>query len=284
VYSVLVLWVLAVPIALVVLLYRLHKRNALRQPETLRRWGFLYATYGPRFFWFEGFVLLRRVLISGLAVLLIRDPQGRGAGLAVALIGFLIVQLSLSPYAHRTPNTFDVAALTSLLLITVIASGHSVLTDAEYPIVVQVSASLIVFTVALALLFGIFQGRWRRAPKMMALTTWLTAQRDACLHCICCDAQGSAGSAHYAADDSSLLDIYTLRSEDLDPSAPSSLTVPLSAFDNVNGANQLDQPTAYSEHTHSLASVSQGDAYEHPDQRANRMPLLSQPLLSDASP
>jgi len=214
VYSILVLWICAVPIGMFVFLRAMRSRKLLHQSHILRRWGFLYATYGPRFWWFEVFVMGRRVLISALAVLLLQYPNSRSAALTIALIVFLVVQMSLSPYAHRVPNLCDVIGLTSLLLLSAMGSGHSILHDAEYPVVVQVLSALVIAIVGLGLLIHILLGRLRQVKIVAAFSERISSKLQQCWCCATNDAVDSADSNWTLADSSANPD-YPISTADL---------------------------------------------------------------------
>ena len=179
VYLILVLWVLMFPVALFAFLLRLKRSKRLREELTIRRWGFLYATYQPRFYWFEIFVLVRRAVISCAAVLLLRDATGRSSVLTIALVAFLVLHFTLHPYAHRSSNMWDAVALVSLLVLNALTAGHSILHDAEYSTVIQAFSSMIVIIIGGALLLQILRRRLVHYAVVASFERWVCS-------CWCC--------------------------------------------------------------------------------------------------
>jgi len=171
-YLILVLWIVVFPLALLAFVIRLRTRKLLSTAPVLRRWGFLYATYRPRFFWYETFVLARRTCISAIAVLLLQDASSRTSALSVSLLAFLMLQVSLHPYAHRSSNIWETIALVALLLLTALTANHSILSDLSYSSTVQACASAIVILVGGTLFLQVLRRRLQQYQSIVTCEHW----------------------------------------------------------------------------------------------------------------
>eukprot|EP00927_Polykrikos_kofoidii_P086322 TRINITY_DN9633_c0_g1_i3.p1 TRINITY_DN9633_c0_g1~~TRINITY_DN9633_c0_g1_i3.p1 ORF type:complete len:1693 (-),score=210.37 TRINITY_DN9633_c0_g1_i3:419-5497(-) len=111
----LILYGLGFPVCLFVLLYR--QRHHLLRPSTLRRFGFLYNGFDARFYFFETFYMLRKVVLLMLAA----APTAyiRIVGMLSVSWCFLVVHLLAEPYDHRNRNCLNALELRSLQALTV---------------------------------------------------------------------------------------------------------------------------------------------------------------------
>jgi len=89
-------------------------RNRLSEPRVRATLGFLFAGYRREAYYWEAVVMLRKVLVSAIAVFL--APQGVSVQTyAVIVLIFLlaIAQAMKRPFASRTLNRLELAALTT---------------------------------------------------------------------------------------------------------------------------------------------------------------------------
>jgi len=173
-YFMLISWVVLLPLSLAVFLIRLRRQRLLRDITVLERWGFLYATFRPSFFWCEPALLLRRCVISTMAVAFATHPAGRTEGLGAVLVLSLVLQMWLRPYAHASSNAWETASLTSLLLLTLLTNDFSIIRASEYPLHVQVLASLLVAIMSSSLLLTLLRGRFLHIACVRRLDASLT--------------------------------------------------------------------------------------------------------------
>jgi len=166
-------WVFVLPLLVFWLVYRLQRRGLLQAKDVSQRWGFLYRTFRPRYYWFEVLLLGRRVMIVCLAVLLTADSNVRTGSLVGALTGFLTLQVWLRPWVHATANYWEMVSLISLQLLCAVCNGHSIVHDGPYSPSVQVLVSLVVFCVGLSLFVAVLHNACSRSK-------WL----DRCTACL----------------------------------------------------------------------------------------------------
>lgn len=172
VYGLLLLWIGAVPVAMYLFVRSLRKRHVLADKGVLQRYGFLYATYRSSFYWFETAILLRRVAVSALAVLLAQYPADRTAALTIFFLLCLLLQCLWLPFFHRVSNICEVVSLSGLLILSALTSGHSLLHDDQYPLLVQLSAAVIVSTIGLGLFVRVLLRRFKGQPLASSLSMW----------------------------------------------------------------------------------------------------------------
>jgi len=156
-------WVFVLPLLVFWLVYRFQRRGLLQAKDVSQRWGFLYRTFRPRYYWFEVLLLGRRVVIVCLAVLLTAEPDVRTGSLVGALAGFLTLQVWLRPWVHSTANYWEMVSLVALLLECALATGHSIVHDGAYSPATQVLASLLVFCVSLSLFVAVLRNACTRS-------------------------------------------------------------------------------------------------------------------------
>ena len=109
-------------------------RQALEQGdhEDLDELAFLYDSYRPEVWWFEVFEMGRKVLLTGVAVLVLRGTMSQLAiGLLVAVLSMLVYAV-WSPFDDRATNHFALASQLGLimtLLAGVLVRARSALDD-----------------------------------------------------------------------------------------------------------------------------------------------------------
>jgi len=173
VYSLLVLWVIGLPLALLILLLYLRLKKKMHDVTVEARWGFLYTTYTSRFFWVEPLALVRRVMIVSLAVLLLDHPIARSQALILSLLGLGLLQVSFRPYAEKVANRSETAAMLALMVLCIITNGYSIRQDHSLPLAAQAVVGLIVFSVTIVLAALVLQQKYI-SPQILLqrLRTW----------------------------------------------------------------------------------------------------------------
>lgn len=173
VYTLLVLWVIGLPLALLILLLYLRSTNKMQDVAVADRWGFLYTTYTARFFWVEPLALVRRVMIVSLAVLLLDHPIARSQALILSLLGLGLLQLTFRPYAGKVANRSETAAMLALMVLCVITNGYSIRQDHALSIAAQAVVGLVVFSVTIVLIVLVLQQK-NLSPQILLqrLRTW----------------------------------------------------------------------------------------------------------------
>jgi len=159
IYFLLVMWVAALPIGLFLFLRYLRQADKLANARTLHRWGFLYSTYRPEYYWLEPLYLMRRAVIVSLSVLLLDDSHVRSTALVTVMWLCGLLQVYLRPYAHKPANYWEIVVLAVLSVLASLISGHSVVQDGPYTIGVQVLSSLLVAALGLALVGAVLYGK-----------------------------------------------------------------------------------------------------------------------------
>ena len=158
-YTLLVFWVLGVPVAMLVLLLHLRKQQRLQEVPVMQRWGFLYGTYRPRYFWFEVLLLSRRIVLGQISAWLLDRADLRSALLAVSTTAFLLLHMAVRPYVQSHANFLETVSLVTLTILCNLTSGHSLVRDGAYSVSVQVIACVLVLLVAGALLLAALRSK-----------------------------------------------------------------------------------------------------------------------------
>jgi len=180
VYTLLVLWVIGLPLALLILLLYLRRMNKMHDAVVQDRWGFLYTTYTSRFFWLEPLALVRRVMIVSLAVLLLDHPIARSQALILSLLGLGLLQVTFRPYAGKVANRSETAATLALMVLCVITTGYSIRQDHSLPLAAQAVVGLIVFSVTTVLVVLVLRQK-NLSPRILLqrLRTWRASRGSA---------------------------------------------------------------------------------------------------------
>ena len=111
----LLIFTVGAPIAALGVLIYMHKKDRLAEPEIFTMFGFLYAGYKPKYFWWESVVLLRKVAATVIAL----SPIGLElqAISATVLLGvFTAIQLVVRPFRNERHNVLDCSAMSSIAL------------------------------------------------------------------------------------------------------------------------------------------------------------------------
>jgi len=126
----LLIFTIGAPIGALCALIHFNRLERLDEPEIFTMFGFLYAGYKPKFYWWESMVLLRKVLATIIAL----APIGLELQVicaAVLLIVFTGIQLVLRPFKNERHNMLDCAAMGSIALKQLCALAyHYVVTNA----------------------------------------------------------------------------------------------------------------------------------------------------------
>jgi len=166
IYMLLVVWLILLPGGLLLFLLYLKRNGRLTDARTVHRWGFLYRTYLPQYYWLEFVLLVRRVVIVSLSVLLLQSATSRSTALVAAFVGFLLLQVWLRPYAHRAANIWETLALSALALISSLVTGHSVVEDGPYPQSTQALTGLLVGLLGGALLLAVLKNKLDKSSRL----------------------------------------------------------------------------------------------------------------------
>jgi len=120
-----VLWLTILPVVGLIWLFHLQRTNRLAVPKMTLRYGVLYEVYKPERWYWEGFVLIRRLSLVWITVALSQDDSQRNAWLSFANILFLMAHMLARPYRNDQHNQSETAALAILALITTLLPALS---------------------------------------------------------------------------------------------------------------------------------------------------------------
>lgn len=141
--------VLVFPIALLPLMIALALRLYRHLSWFLPHAGLLTETYHRDRFWFEPVAISRRVLLSGVSVLLWGSPVVRVLALSMCFVAFGLLHLHLRPFPLPGANHLETLSLFSLLLLAIL---HAVAMISESTVTLVVATSLLVFTLGVLVL------------------------------------------------------------------------------------------------------------------------------------
>jgi hypothetical protein len=108
------------PLLIVLFLYR--KRQRLQEDQFKRRFGNLYEFFLPSYFFWEIFLLARRVILIVIMVQLQRDDALYSTASVINII-FALFQLYFNPFVKQQDNTHESIALVVLTLLTTFLTG-----------------------------------------------------------------------------------------------------------------------------------------------------------------
>jgi len=165
----LIIFTFGAPVAALGVLIYMRIKDRLHEPEIFTMFGFLYAGYKPKYFWWESMVLLRKVASTVIALAPI-GLQLQAISAAVLLGFFIVIQLIVCPFKNQRHNVLDCMAMSSITLKQLCALAyHHVVTNAVdtlasrqlvsftswvvSAIVLTTSIALVVFFVGQFLLF-----------------------------------------------------------------------------------------------------------------------------------
>ncbi|CAG9321220.1 unnamed protein product [Blepharisma stoltei] len=109
------IWCLGFPLVMFYILYK--NRHSLDSPDIQLKYRSFYGGYKSRFYYWELLIICRRMLIRGIAVILINYPltvQGLAVILVLGTIAFL--QLGFKPYEKPIMNSMEFASILLALL------------------------------------------------------------------------------------------------------------------------------------------------------------------------
>jgi hypothetical protein len=112
------------PILLGVLMY-IRRHSLYKGGSMISRYGLLYATYKPTRWWYEVFVLVRRVLLLFITVLMTGQREQLYAYCTFMNLLVLLVHLCLWPFLDEADNLMEAASLVILAMLTALLTGIS---------------------------------------------------------------------------------------------------------------------------------------------------------------
>ena len=126
----LIIFTFGAPVAALGVLIYMRIKDRLHEPEIFTMFGFLYAGYKPKYFWWESMVLLRKVASTVIALAPI-GLQLQAISAAVLLGFFIVIQLIVCPFKNQRHNVLDCMAMSSITLKQLCALAyHHVVTNA----------------------------------------------------------------------------------------------------------------------------------------------------------
>jgi hypothetical protein len=186
----LLIFTVGAPIAALGVLIYMHKKDRLAEPEIFTMFGFLYAGYKPKYFWWESVVLLRKVAATVIAL----SPIGLElqAISATVLLGvFTAIQLVVRPFRNERHNVLDCSAMSSIALKQLCALAYhyvsmntiDTLASQQRFTFVSWVVILVVMSTSIALIFffmgqfTVFKIEEKNADRLMAVAAEQKAWR-----------------------------------------------------------------------------------------------------------
>ena len=148
----LIIFTFGAPTAALTVLIHMNRKDRLVEPEIFTMFGFLYAGYKPKYFWWESVVLLRKVAATVIAL----APIGieLQAICAASLLGlFTMLQLTVRPFKNERHNVMDCSAMGSIALKQLCALAyHHATTNAVDTIASQQLVTVVSWVVSAVVL------------------------------------------------------------------------------------------------------------------------------------
>jgi serine/threonine protein kinase len=95
--------------------------DVIREVELGKDYGFLLRAYGPRYYWFENFDMVRKLLLVGVLVLVERGSIAQIACAACLSVSFIMMHFKLWPYKLSADSVFK-ALVEVQIFATVLAA------------------------------------------------------------------------------------------------------------------------------------------------------------------
>lgn len=128
------LWISYMTILVIGLAWKLldgYRKNALSVMDV--RFGIWYEMYKPKTFFWKLSELIRRLLLSIAAKLLLSAPLTRSIALFAIAIAFLAIQMITMPYRHKLENRLETLSLTALAFVALVNIWNSHLLGVTNP-------------------------------------------------------------------------------------------------------------------------------------------------------
>lgn len=152
---ILVVNVIASPIALLVLLFRYRTQIANGDEDLRHRLGVMYEGFGPHAFFWQVVILARRALLSAIAV--ISEASVRFMSFTIACLCFCVIHVAFHPYKSAFSNRLEDVALVLHVVLSSLLGGYPV----SLPLAVQVIVFLIVLLPTLGMAGVVGYKSWR---------------------------------------------------------------------------------------------------------------------------
>jgi hypothetical protein len=115
----LIIYSIGIPSLFGLILLRNRRRIQAGDPALEAKYGFLYESYKPQFYWFELVWFLRRILLAMAVSLMPARPGYQMTIIIIVLQGSIFLHKSLSPFLSNLANILDQVA-TSVLVFGVV--------------------------------------------------------------------------------------------------------------------------------------------------------------------
>eukprot|EP00698_Gefionella_okellyi_P013517 TRINITY_DN3707_c0_g1_i1.p1 TRINITY_DN3707_c0_g1~~TRINITY_DN3707_c0_g1_i1.p1 ORF type:complete len:716 (+),score=169.37 TRINITY_DN3707_c0_g1_i1:918-3065(+) len=104
------LYVVGIPVLIVLMLVKTKRDHGHESIKAML--GFVSGCYGPKYFWWEGLILVRRVLLAlSVVVMPFEDPSLVALAVMVVLQVAILLQHLATPYRTRIENRLELASL-----------------------------------------------------------------------------------------------------------------------------------------------------------------------------
>jgi hypothetical protein len=114
-------FVLGIPAAMWVLLYINKKKGLLEDVKFTSRYGVLFETYKPKFWWWDVYAILRRVVLIGMGVWFNTENLRSRRFSVISFINLIFFGWHVwnLPFKYKEDNILEGASLALLLIFTI---------------------------------------------------------------------------------------------------------------------------------------------------------------------
>lgn len=103
---VLVIWVFGLPLRALFQIRKYSKRENLHDKEALLQYGFLYFGFREKYYWWEGFIHIEKLLFIILTVY-VRDPYLMLLSLFLVALAVMLIRMRAQPYTDKGMNRLE---------------------------------------------------------------------------------------------------------------------------------------------------------------------------------
>ncbi|EGG19708.1 hypothetical protein DFA_00286 [Cavenderia fasciculata] len=123
------------PLLIFVLLFRSRKR--MNEKNVIRRLGVFFLKYKDSFYFWDVFLLIKRLAIAALS-LIQYDSPARSISLVVVTFGSLVLQLIYRPFLSDMDNNLETVSLTLLFISCIYLDNDLYLETEQYLLIISV--------------------------------------------------------------------------------------------------------------------------------------------------
>ena len=119
VYLLFVLFGCGIPLLFIAITYRHFRKNELHNPQVLEKYGSIYQIYREKLFFWESFMFIFHILLTGSPLFFKHEPQKQVVVLCLTMMALGGIVYLAQPYSFRRSNRMMFLSMMSMCLFLV---------------------------------------------------------------------------------------------------------------------------------------------------------------------